>query len=133
MIARVSEKPFWGPEEQIRRFINQHDSPDLNGELKLNDETVTQQTITQKRIANLDDIFQKQLIWSYGKSVDDAYFYWDWCPSGTGDTVDDPVWQIAEWYEYRENLARDMDRTFDFMNGTDWEDPEEEYNILTEF
>ena len=25
MIARVSEKPFWGPEEQIRRFINQHD------------------------------------------------------------------------------------------------------------
>ena len=28
MIARVSEKPFWGPEEQIRKFINQHDSTD---------------------------------------------------------------------------------------------------------
>ena len=25
MINRVSEIPFWGPEEQIRRFINQHD------------------------------------------------------------------------------------------------------------
>ena len=25
MINRVSELPFWGPEEQIRRFINQHD------------------------------------------------------------------------------------------------------------
>jgi hypothetical protein len=25
MINRISEIPFWGPEEQIRRFINQHD------------------------------------------------------------------------------------------------------------
>ena len=29
MIARVSEKPFWGPEEQIRKFINQHDEPEI--------------------------------------------------------------------------------------------------------
>lgn len=42
MINRISEIPFWGPEEQIRRFINQHDKPDENGELKLNDVTVTQ-------------------------------------------------------------------------------------------
>ena len=28
MINRISEIPFWGPEEQIRRFINQYDSPD---------------------------------------------------------------------------------------------------------
>ena len=55
------------------------------------------------------------MIWSYGKSgVDDAYFYWDWCPSGSGESIDDPRWQIAEWYEYRENLARDIDRTFNF-------------------
>ena len=47
MIARVSEKPFWGPEEQIRRFINQHDSPDLNGELKLNDETEIEKLATE--------------------------------------------------------------------------------------
>lgn len=26
-----------------------------------------------------------------------------------------------------------VNQSFDFMNGTDWEDPEEEYNILTEF
>lgn len=25
MINRISELPIWGPEEQIRRFINQHD------------------------------------------------------------------------------------------------------------
>jgi ATP-dependent Zn protease len=25
MINRISEIPFWGPEEQIRRFVNQHD------------------------------------------------------------------------------------------------------------
>ncbi len=28
MINRISEIPFWGPEEQIRRFVNQHDNPD---------------------------------------------------------------------------------------------------------
>ena len=33
MIERVSDVPFWGPEEQIRRFINQHDQPDENGDL----------------------------------------------------------------------------------------------------
>ena len=27
MINRISEIPFWGPEEQIRKFINQHDDP----------------------------------------------------------------------------------------------------------
>lgn len=42
-----------------------------------------QQTITQQRIENLDEIYQKQLIWSYGlNNVDDAYFYQDWCPIG---------------------------------------------------
>lgn len=25
MINRISEIPFWGPEEQIRMFVNQHD------------------------------------------------------------------------------------------------------------
>ena len=74
MINRISELPFWGPEEQIRRFVNQHDQPNT-GE--------TQQSITQQRIANLDDIYQKQLIWSYGISgIGDAYFYQDWCPIG---------------------------------------------------
>ena len=24
MIERISELPFWGPEEQIRKFINEH-------------------------------------------------------------------------------------------------------------
>ena len=78
MIARISEKPFWGPEEQIRRFVNQHD--------EYIDSSESQLTITQQRIANLDDIFQKQLIWSYGNpnAEGEAYFWWDWCPSGTG-------------------------------------------------
>lgn len=26
-----------------------------------------------------------------------------------------------------------VNQSFDFMNGTDWEEPEEEYNVLTEF
>ena len=75
MINRISEIPFWGPEEQIRRFIYQHDE-DIGSD-------ATQQTVTQERIGNLDEIYQKQLIWSYGLSnVDDAYFYQDWCPIG---------------------------------------------------
>lgn len=35
MINRVSEIPFWGPEEQIRRFINQHDDPTLLWDMSL--------------------------------------------------------------------------------------------------
>jgi hypothetical protein len=67
MIERISELPFWGPEEQIRKFVNQHDQPDGEGNLTVNGQTTTQQTLTQQRIANLDDIFQRQLIWSYDK------------------------------------------------------------------
>ena len=29
MINRISDVPFWGPEEQIRKFINQHDDHGL--------------------------------------------------------------------------------------------------------
>ena len=65
------------------------------------------------RIENLDDIFQKQLIWSYDKSVDDAYFYWDWCPLGTG-TETDPKWKIAAWQEHYKNQMRSIDRTFKY-------------------
>ena len=93
MIERVSELPFWGPEEQIRRFVNQHDV--------LDESSATQQTITQSRIANLDDVYQRQLIWSYGlNNVDDAYFYQDWCP--VGDYTTDPndlKWQMDLWGE----------------------------------
>ena len=90
MINRISEIPLWGPEEQIRKFIHMVDSPDANGNITqvLDDGTTvstTQQVITQQRIEKIDEIFQKQLIWSYGVSpVDDAYFYWDWCPLGDG-------------------------------------------------
>lgn len=177
MINRISEIPYWGPEEQIRRFINQHDdnnvlygislSQMLDGEagLELSDDengiedekekfetvvkrwsihccgydkdyseldenekeivdnkiaeltgkyTTNQNTVTQARISNLDDIFQKQLIWSYGRSVDDAYFYWDWCPIGSGLSIESPRWQIVAWEEYQKNLERNMDRTFNW-------------------
>lgn len=168
MINRISEIPFWGPEEQIRRFINQHDDPDLLWSMSLEllnykpeeDETpieemtanekqalcerliskmaedegyesgtaewdafvsskkrslyMTQRTLSQKRIANIDEIFQKQLIWSYGRDgVDDAYFYWDWCPDGMG-TDDDPLWKIVAWEEYQDNLTRDINRSFNY-------------------
>lgn len=88
MIERISELPFFGPEEQIRRFVNQYDK-DL-------DSSKSQLDITQERIENIDDIFQKQLIWSYDLSgMNDAYFYWDWCP-----TYDDDVkWHIVRWIE----------------------------------
>ena len=46
MINRISEIPFWGPEEQIRRFINQHDKPDEDGKLTLDGKEVHQQIIT---------------------------------------------------------------------------------------
>lgn len=108
MINRNSEIPFWGPEEQIRRFINQHDEMIPPGE--------TQQSITQQRLENLDDIYQKQLIWSYGlNNVDDAYFYQDWCPIGdyTQDESD-PKWQMDLWGEAAENLLRTKERTFDY-------------------
>lgn len=78
-----------------------------------------QQTITQKRIENLDEIYQKQLIWSYGlNNVDDAYFYQDWCPigdhtAGTGYNPN-PKWQMDLWGEAAENIQRSMDRSFDY-------------------
>lgn len=78
------------------------------------DMRISNRTVAQMRIANLDEIFQKQLIWSYGRpNVDDAYFYWDWCPEGTG-TEDDPKWKIVAWQEYYDNLLRDIDRPFDY-------------------
>ena len=111
MIERVSELPFWGPEEQIRKFVNQHDQPDENGDLPGGK---TQLTLMQERISNLDDIFQKQLIWSYGRGVGDAYFWWDWCPSGTGQDGD-PVWRISTWSEFPYNLGRQTnDRSFKY-------------------
>ena len=91
MIERISELPYWGPEEQIRKFVNQHDQPGGEGDGEF-PSGATQLSISQERIENLDDIFQKQLIWSYGRvGVGDAYFYWDWCPIGSGQTGD-PVW-----------------------------------------
>ena len=53
------------------------------------------------------------MIWSYGKQVDDAYFYWDWCPIGAG-IEGDPKWQISVWEEYPYNKKRDIDRTFKY-------------------
>jgi hypothetical protein len=57
------------------------------------------------------------LIWSYGRlAVDDAYFYKDWCPLGTGEITDlastDPKWQMEQWGESIENKTRSIDRTF---------------------
>lgn len=193
MINRISEIPFWGPEEQIRRFVNQHDNPDdywadtfaklaedgyfpdpstselpnqrkydilvqsmaidiVDADLPEDEwfpkegsdedkETwlaehkaemdvakndidlkyrVSQQSITQQRIENLDEIYQKQLIWSYGlKNVDDAYFYQDWCPIGDPAIqeepyVKNPKWQMDLWGEAAENIHRSMDRSFDY-------------------
>ncbi len=45
MINRISEIPFWGPEEQIRKFINQHDEPNSNDGTFSDGKT--QQSITQ--------------------------------------------------------------------------------------
>ena len=39
MIERISELPFFGPEEQIRRFVNQHDEDPF-------DSSESQRTIT---------------------------------------------------------------------------------------
>ena len=153
MIERVSELPFWGPEEQIRRFINQNLNddglqraaemiakidkrnkmdkdkdgivdgtstalPPLSGIDVTSEEIaeyeLTQRKLIQLRIENLDDIFQKQLIWSYGKQgIDDAYFYWDWCPTGTG-LGEDTKWRVVAWEEFPYNLSRDIDRSFKF-------------------
>jgi hypothetical protein len=62
--------------------------------------------LTQARIENIDEIFQKQILWSYGRTgnaANDAYFYWDWCPMGSG-TEEDPKWQICIPLDSRENL-----------------------------
>ena len=90
-------------------------------------------TLIQKRIENLDDIFQRQLIWSYNrKNVDDAYFYWDWCPSGQ-DTEDDPKWQIVAWAEYQDNLIRDIDRTFDYRLFKGYRNSETEDEMVVDY
>ena len=88
---------------------------------------VSQQSLTQQRIENLDEIYQKQLIWSYGlKNVDDAYFYQDWCPIGdpklqpTGYS-DDPKWQMDLWGEAAENLQRSTNRSFDYRTFTGYQ------------
>ena len=47
--------------------------------------------------------------------MDDAYFYQDWCPIGTGkidEQSSDPKWQFEQWGEIQENLTRDIDRSF---------------------
>ena len=89
MIERISELPFFGPEEQIRRFVNQHDEDPF-------DSSESQLTITQQRIEELDDTFQKQLIWSYDLAgMPDAYFWWDWCPTEENDIK----WHIVRWTE----------------------------------
>ena len=53
------------------------------------------------------------MIWSYDKQVDDAYFWWDWCPSGQ-DTEEDPKWQIVAWEEPKDNQERNVVRTFNY-------------------
>lgn len=54
------------------------------------------------------------MIWSYGKPAGDAYFYWDWCPEGTGEEGD-PKWRISTWSEYPYNLGRTTnDRSFKY-------------------
>lgn len=52
--------------------------------------------------------------------MDDAYFYQDWCPIGTGSIPSgesvslDPKWQMEQWGESIENQVRDIDRTFNW-------------------
>ena len=104
MIERISELPFFGPEEQIRRFVNQHDEDPF-------DSSESQRTITQKRIEEIDDTFQKQLIWSYDLAgMPDAYFWWDWCPTEENDIK----WHIVRWTETQANQDRQQDRVFKF-------------------
>ena len=38
-----------------------------------------------------------------------------------------------EWGFGQKRTFFTVNQSFDFMNGTDWEEPEEEYNVLTEF
>ena len=87
------------------------------------------------RIGNLDDIYQKQLIWSYDRiGVDDAYFYQDWCPT------DDGGWELNDWEEFQTNNDRKKVRTFKYSeivgysNGDDGEDDEmpKEYDASTD-
>ena len=116
---------FWAKAYFGKEYSQDIPSQDLPAYREfLNDLTVnylvSQQSLTQQRIENLDEIYQKQLIWSYGlKNVDDAYFYQDWCPIGdpklqpTGYS-DDPKWQMDLWGEAAENLQRSMDRSFNY-------------------
>ena len=131
MIERISELPFFGPEEQIRRFVNQHDE-DLP---ESSQSSLTQSQLTQQRIEEIDETFQKQLIWSYGlKGMDDAYFYWDWCP--VGDEDDEIKWRIVRWIESQVNLDRYQDRIFKFKefngytNSDDGDEMPVEYDAL---
>lgn len=89
-------------------------------------------TISQERIENLDFLFQKQLIWSWGKQVDDAYFYWDWCPLGSGQTGD-PIWQISAWKEYPYNKQRDIDRSFDYKEFVGYTDSRSADEMVREY
>lgn len=92
MIERISELPLFGPEEQLRKFICQHEEPNASdGSILVNvgagePQSYTQNALTQARIERIDEMLQKQLICTYGDgSADDAYFYWDWAPTGEGD------------------------------------------------
>jgi hypothetical protein len=49
MINRISEIPFWGPEEQIRRFVNQHDEMS-----ELYDDALLRIGCTEQEIEALD-------------------------------------------------------------------------------
>ena len=89
-----------------------------------------QQTLTQQRIENIDNIFQKQLIWSYGREVDDAYFYWDWCPIGSGTSSTDPKWQIVQWEEYQVNKDRNVDRPFNWKEIRGYTNPDNDLDEM---
>lgn len=75
------------------------------------------------------------MIWSYGlKGMDDAYFYWDWCP--VGDDDDEIKWRIVRWIESQVNLDRYQDRIFKFKefngytNSDDGDEMPVEYDAL---
>ena len=55
MINRISEIPFWGPEEQIRKFVNQHDEPS-----EMYDEALRKLGVDEATIASLTTVEAKQ-------------------------------------------------------------------------
>lgn len=47
MIERVSELPFFGAEEQLRKFVLRHEEPDSTGSIYIGPgEKITQDTLT---------------------------------------------------------------------------------------